>query len=431
LLEGIDADFQPPDQEHPVTCTACHGIELVSDLVEANAASSANWDRLRTIVAGQVLPLLAREDKESAVEMLQGEYVEQYDAVMQATKEEIEVCRASLESLQEMSTGYTDRMGALYSLGGIGNIVLVIGLSLLFVRRLGKSIKNIAEELGTSALTFSHQSEISAAASHKLAEMASEHSASLEETSASLEEISSMVQQNDANSHEARQAMRDNECIVSRANGQMRELQESMEKIKTDSDKVASIIREIEAIAFQTNLLALNAAVEAARAGENGQGFAVVAEEVRNLAQRAASSAQNSSSLLAVSLGSVEEGLGKVHRVAGEFTAITESSRKVGELVDEIATASHEQAQGVLQITTAVSGMDSGIQDLAANSDQQVATANELLQQTDELRENIGRLLALVEGERAATRSQASGVAAARPPSGEPASSFHHPDAGP
>ncbi len=400
LLADINADFKPPDKEHPLTCITCHGLEPLSDLVEANEASNAELTRLRATVVEQILPLLAEEDKEGAVEMLQGEYEEQYTAVLEATKGEIETCRDSLESLQRMSMTFTDRMTALYSLGGAGNIILIFAISLFFVRRLNRTVKTIANELEGSAGTFAGKSEESAATSHSLAEMSSQLSASLEETASSLEEISSMVQQNDTNAHEARQAMHENDGIVAKANDQMQELQASMEKIQADSGKIANIIKEIESIAFQTNLLALNAAVESARAGAHGQGFAVVADEVRNLAQRTASSAQNSSALLSVSLENVKEGLNKVLQVADGLTAITESSRKIGVLVDDIATASHEQSQGVLHIRNAVSEMDSETQELAANSDQQATTAQQLLQQTDALRVDVVRLLALVEGER-------------------------------
>jgi methyl-accepting chemotaxis protein len=405
LLAGIDADFQAPTQEHPITCTSCHGLDLLRNQVEANTASRGQWAKLGTIVNDQVMPLLAKDEKDAAVELLQGEYRDQFTAVMEATKVEIEACRDNLDSMQALAITFTDHMSAFYSVGGASTIILVMGMALFFVRGLSRTVKTIASELGMSATAFCDKSEISAEASHKLADMTSELSASLEETAASLEEIRAMVQQNDANSHEASHAMRENEGIVAKANTEMGELQVSMQKIQTDSGKIANIIKEIESIAFQTNLLALNAAVEAARAGESGQGFAVVADEVRNLAQRATSSAQNSSALLANSLVNVAEGLTKVQQVAGEFSAIAASSKKIGTLVDEIATASHEQAQGVIQISQAVTEMDSETQSLAANSDQLATTANELLQQTDALQHNIVRLMALVDGSRPTPRS--------------------------
>ena len=110
------------------------------------------------------------------------------------------------------------------------------------------------------------------------------------------------------------------------------------------------IIKEINEIAFQTNLLALNAAVEAARAGEAGQGFAVVADEVRNLAKRSAAAATNTSTLIEGSARNAQNGVSLAVEVSQAFEEIVDGFSKTSALINEIATASNEQALGIEQV---------------------------------------------------------------------------------
>src|ERR1022692_3018905 len=129
----------------------------------------------------------------------------------------------------------------------------------------------------------------------------------------------------------------------------MRTMIAAMEGIKVSSDETAKIIKVIDEIAFQTNILALNAAVEAARAGEAGMGFAVVAGEVRNLAQRSAQAARETATLIEESVTMSKGGSAKVQQVTDAIRSITGSTAKVRTLVDEVAAGSQEQARGIEQ----------------------------------------------------------------------------------
>src|SRR6202012_3976927 len=131
--------------------------------------------------------------------------------------------------------------------------------------------------------------------------------------------------------------------------------------ITTSSSSISKIIKTIDEIAFQTNILALNAAVEAARAGEAGMGFAVVAEEVRSLAQRSATAAKETAQMIEASVaqsargvevnGRVAEQIATVGRksqaVRESLTEIVAKAREVDALVSTIATASQEQTSGL------------------------------------------------------------------------------------
>jgi methyl-accepting chemotaxis protein len=171
-----------------------------------------------------------------------------------------------------------------------------------------------------------------------------------------------------------------------------------MKEISKSSEETQKIVRTIDEIAFQTNLLALNAAVEAARAGEAGAGFAVVAEEVRNLAIRAAEAAKNTSNLIDGSVKRIKDGTGLVDHTNAAFTEVSASSRKIADLVAEINAASNEQAQGIDQINKAVSEMDKVVQQNAAGAEESASASEELNAQAEQMKAAIGEMATLING---------------------------------
>lgn len=381
-------------------CGSCHAVDRAPAVVASYGELAASWPKMAELINKKVLPSLEKGDKATALAAFDGEFFERYSGLMVSTKAAVDQLRGGQDLAKEVAMIEVKRFGLFFIIGGIASLFSVALFAFFIVHMLVRSINNIVSELDESADRISEEARSTASASQMVAEMASEMAESLEKTSASLEEITAMVQQNDNNAATADSGMKQNEEIGARANVNVAAMQASMQNIKKDSDAIASIIREIEAIAFQTNLLALNAAVEAARAGVQGAGFAVVADEVRNLAQRTAQSARNSSDLIERAIGNVNDGLQKVNEVVVESMDVVAGSRKVAVLVAEISTASREQTLGVLQINKAMTEMDTVTQQMAANAEELAATSEAVTAQTLMLRDNIGHLTRLVEGGR-------------------------------
>ena len=123
-------------------------------------------------------------------------------------------------------------------------------------------------------------------------------------------------------------------------NREMKNMLDSMEGIKDASINISKIIKVIDEIAFQTNLLALNAAVEAARAGQYGNGFAVVAEEVRSLAVRSQSAAQETQQFIEEAMGRINGGVDIVSTTSNVLSKIVENVAEVSELISCISKSS-------------------------------------------------------------------------------------------
>ncbi|WPP46451.1 methyl-accepting chemotaxis protein [Pseudomonas sp. AN-1] len=216
-----------------------------------------------------------------------------------------------------------------------------------------------------------------------------QQAASLAQTAASMEELTATVQQNADNARQAHALANNASRTAEQGRVVVHRVVETMQGITDSSQRIASIINVIDSIAFQTNILALNASVEAARAGEEGRGFAVVAGEVRNLASRSASAANDIKALIEESTRRVEDGSQLVEQAGRTMAEVVGAVRRVTDIIDEISAASQEQSQGIAQVNAAVAQMEQVTQQNAALVQEASTASLSLADQAQTLQEAV------------------------------------------
>jgi methyl-accepting chemotaxis protein len=297
----------------------------------------------------------------------------------------------------------------------VGSSAALLAAALIawgITRNTNKVLGAITTELSQGSRQLTGAAESISRAGQSLADGASQQAAAIEETGAALQEISSTTKRNADHANQSKVLADQARAAAETGAVDMREMSAAMDAIKASSDNIAKIIKTIDEIAFQTNILALNAAVEAARAGEAGMGFAVVAEEVRSLAQRSATAAHETADRIEDSIQKSANGVALSRKVAHGFEQIVGRVRDVDTIIAEIATSSTEQASGVAQVLTAITQMDQITQAAAANAEETAAASEELSAQAVSLDAIVGSLRKLATGSTGtARRSAASGNA--------------------
>jgi methyl-accepting chemotaxis protein len=230
---------------------------------------------------------------------------------------------------------------------------------------LGEMADNLNGAIDNLRQTFHKNITIS----QHLSSDAARQAATLQETSTAVEEMASMTKQNSENADLANNLTTGANKTVTKAHHSMQQLTTAIGEITSASKEISQIIQTIDEIAFQTNLLALNAAVEAARAGEVGAGFAVVSEEVRNLAMRSAEAAKNTAGLIDGTIAKIQKGFELVTQTGKDFSEVTANVDNAAKLISKISEASQDQSSGIAEINRAVSEMDEVTQQNAANAE--------------------------------------------------------------
>lgn len=256
-----------------------------------------------------------------------------------------------------------------------------IGALLQALQEMQMSLRTLVGDIHTCADHIQSASTEVASGNNDLSQRTEVTASNLQQTSSSLMHLTGTVK------HSAEAAETANRLAASASSSArhggtvVQQVVASMTDIAAASSKIAEITSVIDGIAFQTNLLALNAAVEAAQAGDQGRGFAVVAGEVRDLAQRAATAAQEIKGLIVDSADRVASGTRLVHEAGSAMQEIVEAVHRVTDVIAKITTTTTEQREGIHQVNAAMSQLDQMTQQNAALVEQSAAASVSLREQ--------------------------------------------------
>lgn len=245
-------------------------------------------------------------------------------------------------------------------------------------RRVLSTVSDVAGQMNSGA-------EEVARASQNIAQGAATQAGAVEAVSEDINHMEQNIGVNARNASEARERVDDILSDLGESKALMENMSQAMKDIYESSQKISEINKLIDGIASQTNILSLNAAVEAARAGTHGQGFAVVAEEVRNLAAQSGAAASQTADLIKDALIRVEKGNKYTTEAMAALTSINTKVDECASLIGTIATASDEQSQAITRIGKSMTDVSAVVQNNSATSEECAASSEQLSAQATSL----------------------------------------------
>ena len=304
------------------------------------------------------------------------------------SKDELGNLSDSIRSLIHIFRGIISDMG--YGLNALGNGDFTVDSKAkeLYVgdfQKLKVSMDEIIKKLSVMMVQISQASDQIFAGSDQVsfgaqtvAQGATEQASAAEELAASIKEVSSQVSTNAQNARYGSELAEAAGIKIIESNREMQELITAMEDIRDKSGQIEKVLKTIEDIAFQTNILALNAAVEAAHADATGNGFGVVADEVRNLAQKSTEASKSTATLIEGTIQAVKRGTALADETAHTLTEVVDNAKQVVVAADKISKACSEQAVSITQVTQSVNQISDVVQNNSATAEESAAASEEL-----------------------------------------------------